>query len=64
MQWYMVCSPADDSATGSRKFLYFIMFLSHLTYMNKSDQWKLIRKISLHHGENSERVGDSLITMQ
>ena len=58
----MVCLPVHDSAAGSRKFLYLIMFLSHLTYMNKSDQWKLMRKISLHYGENSERVGDSLIT--
>ena len=49
---------------GSRKFLYLIMFLSHLTYMNKSDQWKLMRKTYLHHGKNSERVGDSLITTQ
>ena len=63
-KYAVVCLPIHDSAMGSRKFLYLIMFLSHLTYMNKSDQWKLMRKTSLHHGENSERVGNSLITMQ
>ena len=63
MQW-CVHPYMTVQRSGGRKFQYLIMFLLHLTYMNKSDQWKLMRKISLHHGENSERVGDSLITMQ